>query len=440
MTGLALALLLAAQTYPPRLPDGKDVATDTSEDFLKPASTLKSGVAVAKTAPTVDVLFFPCQTYAGSPWSTWGDNVVANGKVYCSLGDHLAANSKKAAAGTGTAYVYEYDPAAKKLRLLADVAKVLALPPGHYTPGKIHGRLDVGEDGWLYYSTHRGSTTVTTDQYHYKGDWIFRTNPATGATEVLACGPVAKHCIPTSVLDPRRLLFYGGTAPGTGGDDGGVQFFAYDVKEKKVVYSGPDGPSRYMIFAKSTGRVYWVGGKSDMVGPLVRWDPEKRGAPEKTEAVVGLRAATQETPQGFVYTVSKGGKGEAATLYAFNTKTETAEVLGEAAAGAQGYIASIDADPTGRYLYYCAGAHGGSESDGTPIVQYDVRTKQRKVIAFLHPYYRQKYGFAPVGTYATAIDEKGEVLYVVFNVNRTGRAWDVVALFAIHIPASERQP
>ncbi len=441
MTNALLALVLAAQTFPPTLPGGKEAVTDASDDFLKPGSTIKGGVAIAKTAPAVDFLFFPGQTYPGNPWSAWGDSVVAGGKYYASIGDHLSADSRKAAAGTGTAFVFEYDPAAKKLRQLVDVSKVLALPQGHYTPGKIHGRLDMGEDGWVYYSTHRGSTKVTTDQYHYKGDWILRTNPATGQTEVLACGAVPRHCVPTSVLDPKRLIFYGGTASGTGGgtgEDDAVQFFAYDVKAKKVLASGPEGPARYMIFARSTGRVYWVPGKDDMVGGLVRWDPEKGGAPEKTQATLGLRAATQETPQGFVYTVSKGGRGTPATIYAFSTKTETAEALGEAAVGGQSYIASIDVDPTGRYLYYCAGAHGGSDADGTPIVQFDVRTKQRKVLAFLAPFYRKTYGFAPVGTYSSAIDGTGETLYVTWNVNRSGRAWDAVGMTAIHIPASER--
>ena len=58
--------------------------------------------------------------------------------------------------------------------------------------------------------------------------------PRRGKTEVVAHGPVPKHCIPTSVLDPKRLIFYGGTAPGSGGRRrSGIQFFAYDVKNKK---------------------------------------------------------------------------------------------------------------------------------------------------------------------------------------------------------------
>ncbi|MFP6659515.1 MAG: hypothetical protein VB853_15130 [Pirellulales bacterium] len=44
------------------------------------------------------------------------------------------------------------------------------------------------------------------------------------------------------------------------------------------------------------------------------------------------------------------------------------------------YTTSIDLDPaTERYLYYVPGAHGGAYSDGSPLVQYDLKTKLRKV-------------------------------------------------------------
>ncbi len=426
-------------TFPPKLPDAKQVVTDKAEEFLKPPATLQKDVAVAKTPPTVDFLYFPGQDYEGKPWSNWGDSLAVNGKYYASIGDHLAVGGKGDGTRTGTGLVFEYDPDKKAFRQLVDVAKLLDMPKGHYVPGKIHSRLDMGGDGWLYFSTHRGSTTVTTDKNHYKGDWILRCDPKSGKSEVVVQGPVPKHCIPNSVLDPKRLIFYGGTASGTKGDEGaGVQFFAYDVKNGKLLYTGPDGPARYMIFAPSTGRVYYVPGKEDMVGPLMRYDPEKGGAPVKIDAELGLRAATQETPQGIVYTVSKGARGGDADLYAFNTKTEKVEKLGSAAVGSASYITSLDADPTGRYLYYIPGAHGGSERDGSAVVQFDTKTKQKKVIAFLHPYIKDKYGATLVGTFSSAVDPKGDKLYVTWNVNRGGKAWDCCALTVIHIPESER--
>jgi hypothetical protein len=323
--------------------------------------------------------------------------------------------------------------------IVVSIVKLLKLPADDYSPGKIHGRLDRGDDGWLYFSTHRGSTRATTDQYHYKGDWILRHHPGSGRSEIVAWGPVPKHCIPCSVLDPKRLIFYGGTAAGTGGESEGIQFFAYDVKSHKVLYAGPNGPSRYLIFARSTGRVYFTSGKEDP-GPLLRYDPDKGGPPVKTSATLGLRAATQETPQGFVYTVSSGQGGREPMLWSFHTKTEEVKRLGSAAVGSQGYIASIDADPSGRYLYYVPGAHGGSDSDGSPVVQFDVQTGQKKVMAFLHPFYKNKYGCTLRGTYSSAIDPRGDRLYVTWNVSRGSRAWDCVALSVISISEMEREP
>lgn len=416
-------------SYPPTLPGGQVVVTDTSEKFLNSTGTLLPGVAVAKSSPTIDFLFYPGQNYPGKPWSNWGDSIAVNGKYYASIGDHLAP--------AGNAFVFEYDPATRKIRQLVDVRKVLGLPDGHYTPGKIHGRLDLGSDGWLYFSTHRGSTRVTTDQFHYQGDWIIRCEPASGRTEIVAHGPVPKHCIPTSLLDPQRLIFYGGTAPGTGEEEAGIQFFAYDLRARKLLYSGPRGPSRYMIFARTTGRVYFTPGKA-AEGALMRFDPEKGGAPEEIAASIGLRAATEETADGIVYTVSTGQGAREAELYAFNTRTEQVERLGPAAVGTQNYITSIDADPTGRFLYYVPGAHGGSERDGCPVVQFDVKTRQRKVIAFLHPFYAEKYGCTLKGTFSSALDPAGDKLYITWNNSRGSKVWDSCVLTVLHIPASER--
>jgi len=324
------------------------------------------------------------------------------------------------------------------MRSIVDLAKILQLPEGHYSPGKIHSRIDMGSDGWLYFATHRGSTRVTIDRYHYKGDWILRHDPARGRTEIVARAPVGKQCIPCSVLDPKRLIFYGGTQAGDIRDKRHL-FFAYDTKARKLLYSGHGGPGRYMILARSTGRVYFVPG---LAGQLHRYDPAKGSGPVELNVELGLRAATRETPQGYVYTVST--KGEA-MICRFDTKSEKVEQIGKAPVGSQSYITSLDADPTGRYLYYVPGAHGGSEGDGAAVVQFDVKTRRKKVIAFLHPFLRDRYGYTPLGTFSTAVGPKGDRLYVTWNGNLGGRrgrrlTWDACALTVIHIPQSERRP
>ncbi|MGE0610550.1 MAG: YncE family protein [Pirellulales bacterium] len=418
-------------TYPPRLPGGEAVVTDSSGEFLRPAGELREGVVIAATPPTIDFLYYPGQDYAGNPWSNWGDSLAVGDRYYASIGDHLAP------AGNG--YVFEYDPKQKSFRKLLDLKKLLNMPEGHYAPAKIHSRIDLGSDGWLYCSTHRGSTKVTSDEYHYQGDWVVRCHPQTGEAEVVVQGPVPKHCIPTSVLDPQRLIFYGGTAEGTDAPDKGVRFFAYDIAKQKVLYTGPDGPARYLIFAPSTGRVYFLPGSNDD-GQLLRFDPKAGGPPVQIEAKIGLRAATQETSTGKVYSVSTGQGKNNAMLWEFDSASERSLPLGEAAVGKQSYIASMDADQAGRYLYYVPGAHGGSEQDGAAVVQFDTRTKQRKVIAFLHPFYQQAYGCTLKGTYSTALSPTGDKLYVTWNASRGTKVWDCCALTVIHIPESERLP
>ncbi|MBI3461894.1 MAG: hypothetical protein HY000_02380 [Planctomycetes bacterium] len=53
--------------FPPTLPGGRQVVTFSSPELLKPPDTLRSDVAIAQTPPTIDLLYFPGQTYPGKP-------------------------------------------------------------------------------------------------------------------------------------------------------------------------------------------------------------------------------------------------------------------------------------------------------------------------------------------------------------------------------------
>src|SRR5262249_54573528 len=128
-----------------------------------------------------------------------------------------------------------------------------------YRPGEMQSRIDLGSDGFLYYATDRGSPTVTNDAHGYKGEWILRTDPLTLKTQIVATFPIPKHTIPASVLDPKRMIFYGGTAPGKDAPNQKIQFFALDVKTGKMLTVADDGPYRTTIFSSSTGKVFWEG-------------------------------------------------------------------------------------------------------------------------------------------------------------------------------------
>ena len=135
-------------------------------------------------------------------------------------------------------------------------------------------------------------------------------------------------------------------------------------------------------------------------------------------------------------------------MWEFDTKNETARELGGLTVGEQDYITSIDLDPkTKRYLYFVAGSHGGSYRDGSPLVQYDLQTNSRKVIAFLHPFCTDRFGFTPMGTYATAISPEGDKVYITWHGNRGGPEpkrnklrFNTCALTVVHVPASEHRP
>lgn len=434
--GLCLPSLSGGQEldWPPRVPEGARSTGVRSAKWLQPGGDLQEGVEIAREAPTVDFLYFDCQRYPGNPWSVWGDGLAVGTVYYTSIGDHLAPR--------GNAFVYAYDSESGELKCLTDVQEIIKVPEGQYTPGKIHTRLTLGSDGWLYFATHRGSTRATTPENGFRGSWILRCRPDDGRGEVVVHAPLPNQCLPTGELDPERLIFYGGTADGDHTVKR-VQFLAYEVGGKRVLYSDNFGPYRSMIFSRTTGRVYFhrEGGRG-ITAPLVRFDPERPGPPQKIEASLGLRAATRESADGKVYTV------DGDHLWEFDVRTEQARDLGGLVVGQETYIASIDLDPaTGRYLYYVAGAHGGSYRDGSPLVQYDLRTGRRKVVAFLHPHCEQTFGFVPMGTYATAVSPAGDKVYITWHGNRGGAdpkrgklSFNTCALTVVHIPASERPP
>lgn len=81
---------------------------------------------------------------------------------------------------------------------------------------------------------------------------------------------------------------------------------------------------------------------------------------------------------------------------------------------------------------------------GSPVVQFDLRTRTKKIIAFLHPFYSTRYGYVPLGTYSSAISPDGDRLFITWNGNRGGEdrrgryAFDTCALTVVHIPRAER--
>lgn len=422
--------------FPPVLTDGGTASRDHSDRFLQPPAdaTLAADIEIAATAPQIDLILYPGQNYPGRPWSTWGEGTYADGIYYSGIGDHLGP------AGNALLFAYRPDPAdgaPGTLETLLDLRALLDLPDDHYTPAKFHTALGMGRDGHLYAATHRGSTRVTTPENHFTGDWIVRHHPGDGRSEIVVQAPVPGHCIPSGLLDPERLIYYGATTPGHDGVAGGSHFFAYDIEAGRLLHSDPDGPSRGLALAGSSGRVYYTPGSG--AGRLMRYDPATDGPAVDIGPSPGLRAASRETEGHKIYFANQGRDGEPTLLFELDTSEETVSPRGPLAVGSQQYVTSLAVTPDGRWLYYVPGAHGGAERDGSSVVQMDLQTGTRKVLAFLHPYYEERHGLALKGTYGVTISEAGDRLFITWNASRGSRAWDCCALTVIGIPPSERQ-
>ena len=459
--GLVLAALAMGQGgaassswVAPCLPGGEKRLVYSSPDLVTMPKFVgnSGGFSVAKHPPTVIFSYLPGQDHPGRPWASWGAGTVIKGKFYAPYGDH----------DVGT-YIAEWDPETGASRLLVDTAKFLNLPNDQYKPGKIHSQLTLGKDGWLYYSTHNSGYDIM-QAYAYQGDWIFRTRPETGKTEIVAQGPVGPASIPVGFADTERMIFFGGT-------EQRALFFAFDLVHKRLLYQSPAGagPSRGLPYAQSTGRAYYRGNwlepfrkrldnllpeADDLMAPDVahpwgimrRWDV-KSGEVVEIRTECDPRASARESRDGVVWIADWSGR-----LWKLDVASETFTPVANLAVMSQRYITSLVLDSTGRYLYYCPGAHGMASADGTPILQYDIKTGNVKAICFLTPAtLAMGAGYIGVGTYGLALSEDDSTLFATWNGFRASPAdlrymrpngipWDACAVTAIRIPAEERIP
>ncbi|MHB9031381.1 MAG: hypothetical protein ACYC9O_21640, partial [Candidatus Latescibacterota bacterium] len=224
---------------------------------------------------------------------------------------------------------------------------------------------------------------------------------------------------------------------------------------------------RAIMLDEETGMVYTTNrdnrynnrGNSDMVKNFIKYDPFKNRftkldctVPPETEeskfiegAKPGtyshLRAQTRKRgPDGLFWCVTYHGQ-----LFTFDPAKEATESKGYVWPGEQRYTASMDRSPRGRFLYYLPGAHGGGYRDGSPVIQYDTQTGQKKVLAFLFPYFYDKYGYIPGGTFSIKLDDKGERLFILwngafaeYNPKRNAETFGQCSVMVVNIPASER--
>jgi hypothetical protein len=416
-------------------PIAQDVAATIESDvLLKPPAGLNASFTVANRAPRVDVTLFTGlpTTEKGTLWSSWGDGCVArNGKYYTSLGDHRGTDANS--------YVYEYDRATKKLRRVVDVARAIGQKPGVYGHGKIHSGIHEADDGWLYFSTYWGKHREVEAAFgpEYQGSLLLRYHPETEKVENLGA-IVPRRGLPASYFDARRGLLYFHAVY-----DGGVS--VYDVREQKVKFvsgeSTTEGNRAFMGDAR--GRVFFTAPD----GTLHYYDPDlnkivtatvELPATEGSRKSDTLRAATEPTRAGLLFGMTQAGR-----LFSFDSATQSVTDLGPNF-GDGVYTAVMAVSPDDRFIYFAPGAHGSGVGIGSPIVQYNVATGERKVLAFLNAALREKLNYNLGGTYNLKLDTAGERLFVTFNgatVTANARkqeAFGQPCVVVLHVPKSER--
>lgn len=455
LLALSFALSLAtaqAQQWPPDLPGSvKGTVTIKTDDFLQippdvTAMRDKTNMAsfvMAMEAPTVELAYhgsLPNAALNGTGWSAWGDICVgSNGAVYSGIGDH--GNNKTNAH----CFIYAWDPAASELKQIIDVNAASKAKPGDVLWSKVHAGIQEGADGMIYTITtlnDGGSAHEHTWTENVPGSPIFRYDPKSGKTDII--GHLPKQCTATTLMDKSRNILY---IMLEGKYARGVAFSAFDLTARQFVYISPyDAVTQDRNMALAANGCVYFNGK----GGLWKYDPVKKEI-KATDMVIpagaNMRSSTAESADGWIYgSTFGGGKNVAQELFRFAPASEKLEMLGpDFLDGDYTTVSVLSRD--GKYVYFLPGAHGSSLKIGTPVVQYDVRSRTRKVIAFLQEPVRKQIGYVPCGTYGIKLSADDGTLYV--NLNGHGdegkrlpqmkaSGFGLTAFAAIHIPKAER--
>jgi hypothetical protein len=438
-----------------------DIVVDQDERMLVSPENVKAfagrDYSIAETPPRIEFGIVPARPFffadppdgnAVGPWSNWSQAVYYPplGKFYSSVGDHGSYDAH--------IYIVEYDPSNRRINLLPEVNQVLGRKTTEFSEGKIHGWLDFYDGPNLWYCTYWAKYPEPEEKDYatgYEGGHIMSINVETG--DIVDYGvPMIRASWPYHRVDTRRGMMY---AVGMFGE-----FLAWDIKEQKTRWAGylPEGLGwwvRAIMIDEETGMVYTTNmADSDKAHRhIIRYDPFKNRFSQLTaempkNRVSGLgehmRAQTPHRgPDGLFYGVTHSGE-----LFTFDPESEEVVALGANWPGEERYTTSMDRSPGGRYVYYLPGAHGLGFKDGSPLIQYDTQTGKKKVLAFLHPFYHDKYGYTPGGTFSIRLDDTGERLFVLWN----GGFVDIeeqmkkdrpdvfgqCAVMLIYIPESER--
>jgi len=266
-----------------------------------------------------------------------------------------------------SALLYEFDPAAGSVRLIADISKCWIVDPQQMPPSKIHTSIDFLPDGRLIMATHNTSPApghkLWLFEQHYEHPWegypgsiVMIVDPDTNDVQVRGI-PVPRESIYGGILgdDPRYYYFLGYMRG---------HFYRLDLEKNEVKdYGKVTEFASCRLVKDARGRIY--GGT--YTGELWRYDPE-------TDAVADLKIHFRsphgtkyrralifalESPKGTLF-LTNNVDGELLELH-----PDTLEVT------RHGYVHLQPEQPRSPYLRH---AIGGLAADENFVLYYGLET------------------------------------------------------------------
>ena len=424
-----------------------EFVTDLSTKMLEQPKEERvvTDFTIADAPPEIEMMIIPDMTpeyfaedKKEASWANWGKVARSSGNhFYFSVGDHR---------GTGCQInIYEYAPARNLVHKVVDVDDVLGWTASSYSDGKIHGRMGIMPDGSLWAATHYGVYPDSSWWANgYRGSWLMSYNIHSHETTNWGV-PLVGQMLPEFNLDPVR-----GKLVATGANK---TVLCWDTINRKATYAGcpPNGWEwwqRAMLLDEQTGK-FWTTCRGDAEHRFLSFDPElnrferlelSTPANPYDNKVTQLRAYTEgRTMDGSFYSITHNG-----AMFRFWPEKPEVERIGVNWDKGR-YTSTTALDPSGRYIYYMPGGmKSQNANEYGPLVQFDVKTGKKKVLAWLADYYWEKYGYWVGGTYGMEISNDGSFLVIVMNgafVKRddeNGSPYGNPSLFVVHIPEEER--
>jgi len=379
--------------------------------------------------------YFPEDQRTFSHWSNWNKPTRTPDNRFIFAAGNCCTRG-------GKINLYEYNPETETVKKVLDVPSVIGWKDSSHTDAKLHGKMGLMPDGTLWAGTQYGNYPPKFDN-EKPGSHLFSYNVNTGEAKDWGV-PLIENTLAETTLDPSRgIIFATGENPSV---------LCRDVINHKTLFADTP-PNNWRWFQRASlldeqGR-FWSTDSSDSLYRFLSFDPKtlkferhELSVPENpyNHKRSNIRAYTERRAMdGAFWCISGNG-----AMFKFRPEKPAVELVG--VNWDQGrYTSTIAMDSTGRYLYYMPGGMKmQNANEYGPLVQYDTKTNQKKVLAWLVDYYYEKYGYWVGGTYGMEISADDSFLVIIMNGAFRIRddlhdyPYETPSIFVVHIPESER--